>query len=552
MKHYFAFTLLISFAFNLEARAQNMTTGDEPFSRPKLVVGIVVDQMRYDYLTRFWDRYQEGGFKRLVNEGYLFKNNHFNYVPTATAPGHASVYTGTTPANHGILGNSWYDKYRDAVVYCVEDERFEGVGTKDEAGQMSPHRLLNTTITDELRVAGNYKGKSIALAMKDRGAVLPAGFTGTAYWFHGKDEGKWVSSTYYMESLPGWVEDFNESGTAESYKRTWEPLYELSTYVESNPDDTPYEALFEGKKKAVFPYDLKKLWKKNGGFDMIKATPFGNALTTDFALAAIEGEALGRDAHTDFLAVSYSSTDYVGHRFGVKAVETEDTYLRLDSELKRLLTTLDEKVGKGNYTVFLTADHGAAYVPAYLHDHKIPAGYLEGDEFREAVNVFLSETYGSDALVLSNAYGQIFLDHALIRENGWVVSEVRERLASFAMTLDGVERVFTSDQLARNEYRAGMAHAIQNGFNHKGSGDLFVVFKPAYLSSGYKNGGTSHGTPFIYDTHVPLIFYGKGISHGSSSRKTVIPDIAPTISALLGIPFPNGTTGNILNEVVNP
>ncbi|MDD3356889.1 MAG: alkaline phosphatase family protein, partial [Dysgonamonadaceae bacterium] len=333
--------------------------------KAKLVVGIVVDQMRNDYIDRFWDRYSEDGFKRLVNEGYRFKNGHFNYVPTYTGPGHASIFSGTSPMNHGIIGNNWFDKTTGESVYCAGDPEIESVGTTDEAGKMSPHRMIVTSIADENRLATQMRGKTIGIALKDRGAILPAGHTANAaYWFHGKDEGRWISSSFYMNALPNWVVTFNNSGKAASYFKTWDTLYPIETYVESGSDQNNFEGGFKGKESATFPYDLQKLKADNGNFELLKAVAYGNDLTTDFAMAAINGEKLGQGTDTDFLTLSYSSTDYVGHNFGVNSKEIQDTYLRLDKNIADFLRFLDEKVGKDQYIVFLTADHAGVEVPA--------------------------------------------------------------------------------------------------------------------------------------------------------------------------------------------
>src|SRR5690606_16479923 len=267
---------------------------------PKLVVGIVVDQMRYDYLTRFYNKYGDGGFKRMMNEGFNCKNNHFNYVPTYTGPGHASVYTGTTPKYHGIIGNDWYDKEIKASVYCAGDDSMQSVGIEGKDGQMSPHRMITTTFSDENRLFTQMKGKTIGISIKDRGAVLPAGHTGNAaYWFHGEDKGYFITSSYYMESLPKWVKDFNNSNTVKSYLKTWDTYYDISTYSESGSDLNDFEGGFKGKDEATFPYYLNKLKDANGGYNILRTTPYGNTILTDFALAAVKGEDLGQDNYTD-------------------------------------------------------------------------------------------------------------------------------------------------------------------------------------------------------------------------------------------------------------
>lgn len=379
------------------------------FERPKLVVGIVVDQMRYDYLTRFFDHYGEGGFKRMMNEGFDCRNNHFNYVPTYTGPGHASVFTGSTPKYHGIISNNWYDKELKEMVYCAADPNVESVGTDFRAGKMSPHRMLTTSVADENRLFTQMRGKTIGIAIKDRGAILPAGHTANAaYWFLGMDDGIWISSTHYMNALPDWVNQFNESDVAESYFKTWDTYYDIESYVESGSDKNNFEGGFRGMETAAFPYDLAKLKAFNGGFDILKATAYGNSLTTDFALAAIEGEALGADDITDFLTISFSSTDYVGHNFGVNSKEVQDTYIRLDKDLERLFNYLDQKVGNNEYTVFLTADHGAVDVPSYLSSVKIPSGYLNYDERKEKFQKFLLDTFGTQDIVENVTNNQVF------------------------------------------------------------------------------------------------------------------------------------------------
>lgn len=517
---------------------------------PKLVVGIVVDQMRYDYLTRFWNHYGDDGFKRMVNEGFNCKNNHFSYAPTSTGPGHASVYTGTTPATHGIIGNYWYDKNSDKTVYCASDSTYASVGTASDAGKMSPHRMNVTTITDQLRLHTQMRGKTIAISLKDRGAVIPGGHTANAaYWFHGQDEGKWITSSYYMSDLPKWVKDFNASNKAEKYKKPWTTLKDINTYLESGLDNNTYEGMFNGETAPTFPHDLVKLWNENGKYDIMKSAPYGNSLTTDFALAALDGERLGADSSTDFLAVSYSSTDYVGHMYGVNSKEIQDAYLRLDEDLGRLLKTLDKKVGKDQYTVFLTADHGAIHVPAYLNDQKIPAGYFNSNEMVSKFTEFLNYKFGTADLIKNSSNYQLFLDHKIIANLDMDVAKVQEIMAKELLTYDDIDRVYTADQMWKNEYTEGIPYILQNGYNQKRSGDILLVLKPGVIA--YSRTGSTHGSPQIYDTHSPLIFYGSGIKNGSTAKRTEISDIAPTIATLLGIAFPNGSTGTPITKVLD-
>ncbi|WP_418639304.1 alkaline phosphatase PafA [Winogradskyella sp.] len=535
---------------NTTIETTETTSIAETSSRPKLVVGIVVDQMRYDYLTRFESKFGDGGFNRMINEGFNCKNNHFNYIPTYTGPGHASVYTGTTPKNHGIIGNNWYNKETKEMVYCAGDDNVKSVGTEHKAGKMSPHRMQTTSFADENRLFTQMQGKTIGISLKDRGAILPAGHVANAaYWFHGRDEGRWISSSFYMNDLPKWVKDFNTETHAESYLKEWNTLYDISTYTESGVDENTFEGGFKGKEKATFPYDLKALSKDNRGFDILKATPYGNSLTTDFAIAAIKAEGLGQDQITDVLAVSFSATDYVGHNFGVNSKEIQDTYLRLDKDLERLFIYLDATVGKGEYTVFLTADHGAVDVPSYLTSARIPSGYVDNKDRKEKFNTFLEATYGTKDIVENISNGQIFLDRKKVEDLDLNLIDVQNAIAMEQLGYKNISKVYTATTMSSSSFSNGVEMLLQNGFNQKRSGDVLLVNDTAFIS--YSKTGSTHGSGLNYDTHVPLLFFGKGVKHGETFDKTVIPDIAPTISALLGISFPNGATGKPLGFVID-
>lgn len=554
----FSLLLLVGFLLNACASVENLdksaVVDKEPeqslYAQPKLVVGVVVDQMRYDYLTRFWDLYTDRGFKRLINQGFNCKNNHYNYVPTYTAPGHASIFTGTSPQVHGIIANNWYDKQEKKKVYCVDDNTVNGLGTTLAAGQMSPKRLETTSIADQNRLHTQFRGKSIGIAIKDRGAILPAGHSANAaYWFLGGEEGKWISSSYYMNELPSWVQNFNANEPAKKYLNTWNTLLPIAQYTQSGSDANAYEFGFKGKENADFPYNLAKLAPENGGYDILKATPFGNSLTLDFALAAIENEALGKDQDTDFLTLSFSSPDYIGHNFGVNAKEIQDNYLRLDLEIAQLLEYLDTHIGKGEYTLFLTADHGAIHVPNYLKDQKIPAGYVSSSDLKKRLKNYLGEAHANVNLIENISNNQLFLNHELIQEKNIDALALAEDIKAFLLAQPEISRVFTRSEIEMNAATEKTKLLVQNGFHQKRSGDLVFGFLPNYIS--YPEKGSTHGTGFNYDTHAPLLFYGKGIRKGSSFNKTYITDIAPTIAALLGIANPNGTTGEVIVEVLD-
>lgn len=547
------FVLLLSvLCFSCESRSEGKPKIGQGVSNnnPKLVVGIVVDQMRYDYLTRFKNKYGGGGFNRMINEGFNCKNNHFNYIPTYTGPGHTSVYTGTTPKYHGVISNYWYDKELKNTVYCAGDTTVQSVGTTEKAGQMSPHRMRTTTFTDENRLFTQLRGKTIGISIKDRGAILPAGHTANAaFWFQGGKEGNWISSTFYMDNLPKWVNDFNTSDTAESYFKVWNTLYEIDTYTESGSDLNTFEGGFKGKEIATFPYDLNVLKDENNGFDILKSTAYGNSLTTDFAIAAIDGEQLGIDDITDVLTVSFSSTDYVGHNFGVNSKEVEDTYIRLDKDLERLFNTLDAKVGKGEYTVFLTADHGAIDVPSYLQTLKIPAGYLGNNQRKKKFQKFLIDTYGTNDIVENISNNQIFLNREKVKDLGLNLKAVQEAIVNEQIGYEHVSKAYTAYTMSSTNFTTGIETLLQKGFDQKRSGDVIIVDDPAYIN--YSKTGSTHGSGLNYDTHVPLLLFGKGIKPGSTLQKTEITDIAPTMSALLGISFPSGAIGKPLDFVLD-
>jgi predicted AlkP superfamily pyrophosphatase or phosphodiesterase len=524
--------------------------------RPKLVVGIVVDQMRQEYLYRFQGKYSEGGFKRLMNDGFMLRNAHYNYAPTYTGPGHASVYTGTTPAIHGIIGNDFYDKVTRRMVNCVEDGRFKPVGNENGNGDVSPARMLSTTITDELKLFTQKKAIVIGLSVKDRGAVLPAGhMADAAYWYDGKT-GTFITSTYYMSQLPSWMAKFHERKLADKYlTQEWKTYYPLEQYTESGPDDSPYESKLKGKTKAVFPYNLKELRSTNGEYELLASTPFANDYLTELAYAALEGEPLGKDGTTDFLAISYSTPDIIGHAVGPNAVELEDVYIRLDKNIEALLKSLDANVGKDNYTVFLTADHAVAEVPQYLRDNKIPAGYFNDSNVRANLEAYLLKYFPGREIIENMSNGQIFLNTSAfagdLRSSGVDLLIATELITKYLMATEGIANVFSENTLRQADYdEGGMKGTITRGYHPKRSGDIVFVLEPGWFEASRVQ-GTTHGSPYSYDTHVPILFYGKGIPKGSSSQRHAITDIAPTLSVLLQIKFPSGTSGVPVSEMLD-
>ena len=517
-------------------------TSKQDSANTKLVVGIVVDQMRMDYIYRFQSHFGDQGFKRFYNEGFVAKNHHFDYKQTKTGPGHASIATGTPPAINGIIGNDWFDKQRQKERYCVDDQNFLSLGTAKTRGK-APTALLVSTFADENRLATQMHGKAVSVSLKDRSAILSIGHTANgAYWFSGGSEGNFISSNFYMDALPSWVIDFNASRKIDEYLTTWDTYYPISQYAETGPDDSPYEKRPKGKDKPTFPYDLASLSPNNGGYEILKATPFGNSLITDFALSALIGEDLGIDDHADVFMISYSSTDYIGHAFGTNAKELQDTYIRLDLELARLFEALDTQVGRGAYSVFLTSDHGVAPVPNYLIDNKIPAGYFSKNPFVKGIKEALFDAFGVRDIVLDVSNNEIYFDHDRISAARLDVDVISRFATAFIQQQDGIAAAYTTSNLMQMDADNPIVERLQKGYNPKRSGDIIYVLLPAYIAN--RTYGTTHGSAFIYDTHVPLLLYGSGIQKGSTFKRTKISDIAPTICALLEVSNPTGVIGN--------
>jgi predicted AlkP superfamily pyrophosphatase or phosphodiesterase len=521
--------------------------------RPKLVVGIVVDQMRWDYLYRYYDRYQSNGFKRLLNDGFSCENTQVDYIPTFTGPGHTCIYTGSVPSIHGIAGNDYIVQATGKSMYCAQDDSVKTVGSTSTAGQMSPKNLLTTTVTDELRLATNFRSKVIGIALKDRGGILPAGHTANAaYWFDDKT-GNWITSTYYMQDLPQWAKDFNTQKMAETYlKLDWNTLYPVDTYLQSTADNSKYEGKFKGTDAPTMPVKTSALYKGNLG--LIRSTPYGNTLTLDYAVAAINGEGLGSHDVTDFLALSLSSTDYIGHQFGINAVEIEDTYLRLDRDLANFLTFLDAKVGRGNYTVFLTADHGAAHNTEFLKDHGIPADVWDDKAEGKRLNKYLMDKYKVDSLVLGLDNYQVNLNYRTINYLHLDEEALKKDCIDYLQKLPYVMYAVDQTKAETASIPETLRKRIVNGYNRKNSGVIQIILNPAWFT-GHGSGdggptGTTHGTWNPYDNHIPLVFMGWGITHGSTVRETHMTDIAPTIAALLHIQAPNGSIGTPIEEVI--
>jgi predicted AlkP superfamily pyrophosphatase or phosphodiesterase len=520
------------------------------YPRPKLVVGIVIDQMRWDYLYRFNAIMSpNGGFKRMMGEGFSCDNTLIPYTPTVTACGHTCVYTGSVPAVHGITGNAWWDNQLMRSVYCSEDKTVTGVGSQtQEDGQMSPRNMLVTTVCDELRLATNFQSKVIGIAIKDRGAILPAGHSANAaYWYETKT-GNFISSSWYMNELPEWVKRFNARKVVDSlYKLNWNLSMPADVYPKYATEDVKaYESRPLGKDAQGFPYDLSAFVGKD--YSKIASTPWGNALTVEMAKAAIEAEQLGKTNATDFLAVSFSSPDYVGHSFGPNSVEQVDDYVRLDAELGRLFAYLDAKIGRGQYTAFLTADHAVANVPGFMKEHKLPNGLLDDASERRAMNAKLKEMYGLDNVIVSMYNYQVTLNHPRIDSAKADEAAITKWIINYIKKNPAIANAFPTADIMTVPIPQTLRNMLANGYNPMRSGDIQLILKPGYIEGGAT--GTTHGLWYDYDAHIPLLWYGWGIKPGRSKKEVYMTDIAPTVAALLNIQMPSGSIGKVIAEII--
>lgn len=537
MKKIFSLSLLL--IFSLQLAAQN----NKNVERPKLVVGIVVDQMRWDYLYRYYDRYGNDGFKRLINQGFSCDNTFINYLPTFTAPGHTCIYTGSVPSVHGIAANEWIDNFTGRHWYCVEDTLVQAIGGSAAAGKMSPNNLLATTVTDELRLATNFKSKVIGISLKDRASILPAGHLGKAYWYD-DSTGNLITSSYYQNQLPQWVQHFNNEKLPSNYlSKPWNTTYPISTYIESLSDDNPYEGKLKMEKAPVFPHSYNA-----DDLGNLRKIPSGNTYTLEASKAAIAGENLGKN-ETDFLCISLSSTDYIGHFYAPNSVEIEDTYIKLDKDLADFFAYLDKTVGVGNYLIFLSADHGAAQNASYLNDIHIHAGNETEVQLNKEIKALLKEKFNNDNLVRGIENYQILLNDEAIEKSAVDRKKLKQTIRQWLLAKPQVAYVIDMENIDQYAVPEIIKTKAINGYSRGRSGSILIVDNPGWYH-GYSSTGTTHSTWHPYDTHIPLLFYGWNIPKGKTNKTIYMEDIAATIAALLHIQMPNGCIGNVITKVV--
>lgn len=514
--------------------------------RPKLVIGIIVDQMRWDYLYRFNNKYEDGGFNRLLNQGFSCENTMINYIPSVTAIGHSTIFTGSVPAIHGIVGNDWIDSRTGKSVYCTYDASVNGIGAESSAGKMSPHNLLSTTITDELRLATNFQSKVVGVSLKDRASILPAGHNPTAAFWLDDASGKFITSSYYMPTLPDWVERFNNSKPIEKLLANgWNTLLPIEQYTESTQDNTEWEGILKGATRPVFPYDVQKAYATD--HTSLRQMPFGNSLTLQFAKAAIDGYKLGQENSTDFLTINFASTDYSGHLVGPNAIEIEDIYIRLDRDLANFFHYLDQKIGKDNYLLFLTADHGAAHAEGFMEANKMPTGFLEKD-IESNLQKILEKQFGVKQLIFGITNFQVFFNKNLIDSLNLNMEEIKNVTVNFLKDQKGIQFAVDQDKISESSVILPLKDMMINGYNHQRSGNVLLAPLPGWLPYHSKK-GTTHSVWNPYDTHIPLIFMGWNIERGATNRVINMTDISATLAALLHIQMPNGCIGSPITEI---
>ena len=518
--------------------------------KPKLIVTIVVEQMRYDFLDRYYNEFDTDGFKRLILGGALYKNTHLNYMFSQSSPGYASIYTGATPAVHGIVADQWYKNISESKIKSTKNSKYKTVGSGSKYGEHAPKQMITSTISDELKLV-NKNSKVISIGLDASAATLSGGHMADAAYWLDEQTGKWISSRYYLDSLPTWVNNFNNKESYKTYlNREWTTLKNLKRYTKSRSDTAKYETGF-GFKKYTFPYNIAEISNIKSNYpdySILNTIPFGNDYTKDFAIQTIVDEKLGKDAHTDFLMLNFTASKNISNRFGPLSVEVEDTYLRLDQNIQHFLKFLDEEIGKQNYLVVLTSNHGVAYSPKYLAEKKIPSGNFKSIYSIALLKSYLNALYGKGDWIKLYYNQQIYLNHILIEDSKLQLSEVQQKVVDFMIQFDGIANAVSSTTLKRSEFNKGIYKKMQNSYNQRRSGDIMLNLKPGWLEDITTT--TSSNSPYVYDTHIPLIWYGWRIKRQETSEDVNITDIAPTISYFLNIAKPNGCTGKTLNGLL--
>jgi predicted AlkP superfamily pyrophosphatase or phosphodiesterase len=522
-----------------------------PPERPKLIVQIVVSQMRFDYIQRYSDKLSEGGLKQLVNEGAFCRNARYNYLLTQSLPGLATIATGAYPNVHGIVSNRWFVPLTGQEVFAIADDRVKTVGGNYFNGKYSPKNLITSTIGDEIRMV-DARSKVIGISLEPASAIITSGHNANgAYWLD-TERGLWISNSHYMDNLPAWVDTLNNKGFGELYlSRDWKLMNSLDSYSEADTiaiKEPKALARIRGKLSRLVQGIVLQFKKPIRDFSPLLETPYGVNFTKDIAIAAIVGEELGKDKHTDFLAITFTPTRNIAQKYGPHSIEMEDAFLRLDKELEHFIAFLNSEIGKHNFLLILTSDQGIGATPEHLEKSKIPGGYFEHEKAMMLLSSYLNVVYGTSNWILGYQEKQIYLNRRLIEDSNLNLRDFQDRVAMFMLQFKGVANAATAYNLQSSNFTSGIFEKFQNSFNQRRSGDVIINLEPGWVE---RYGSiTSANSPYSYDTHVPLIWYGWKMKRRQVLEPVSISDIAPTISTLIGISMPSGATGKPIKEII--
>lgn len=521
-----------------------------PSQKPKLVVGITISGMRYDYLSVYWDKFGEDGFKKMASTGANCKNARYDYLITEPSVGYATIATGAKPSAHGIVSDFWYERLANQVNYSLDDEEQTTVEGTYGTGAFSPAALHSRTLSDELRVLSRFQSKSIGVSMDPQAAVLMAGHTANgAYWID-PNTASWISSSYYMDSLPNWVREFNDKKYQDIYlDRVWEPLLPIAEYSESMLDNNPYETGIAGQ--MTFPYDLSRISMRDRSerdYSVLMTTPWGNTYTKDLAIAAIVNEELGQRGVSDMIHIGFNATKYLADYYSTWSVEMQDTYLRLDQDIAHLLGFLDDHLGMENVVVYVTAENALADDPRYLEESRIPSGFFNYRTSISLLRSYLNAIYGQGEWVTFYYAQQIYLNHQLIEDSRLSLEEVQDRVARFMIQMEGVSNALQAYVLQRNNFTGGVYERIQNSYYQKRSGDVIIYLTPGWVE--HSNVNRNGYAEFKFGPHVPLIFYGWKINRVTIPDEISPADIAATIAYFLEVSMPENASGRVISDLV--
>lgn len=547
LRKLFVITIALSTTYTKYSVAQTTSQGkfDKP---PKLVVGIVIEEMRYEMLLRYWDSFGENGFKKIINEGAFCTQAHHNYLITQNGPGQASIVTGAYPSAHGIVSDTWYNRLSGNVVGCADESRFNLMNGEISMGNYSPSNVMCSALGDEIKLASNERSKVISISLNPVSSVISGGrMADYAFWFD-HHSGGWMTGSYYTDTLPHWVKEFNAKGFQDIYiRKSWASMYSLGeNYKNSLPDNSDFETGFKNYRNT-FPYELSYLRNRSGNYKYLKYTPFGNTFTKDFAVSAVVANDLGKDEYSDLLLISFSATKYTGELFGPRSVEMEDLFLRLDQDLEHFMKFLDDEIGMENVLVYITSDRGVADIPEYLQSKRQNAGVYEGSKAVALLNSYLGILYEEGEWISNYYYRQLYINQSLLDKTGADISEIQQRIADFMVQFNGVAQAFPASTILSGNFEEGVAGKIRNSYHQKRSGDVIVNLEPGWIE---KNGDvTNSGSGYNYDTHVPIIWYGWNVKPQNIDYFIDVTDIAPTVSWILKISAPNAAVGKPIYKI---